>query len=769
MPNLSLRLQGRILIGFGVIVLLSAAVTAFSLWQLTTIQENTSTLGRTSTNAQTAAKTSHLIERSRISRILYASEGVESAAGDFTAAIDEAAQSLNALAENTLSEDRKKTYIQARQDLLDHGQKFTEVIATATAEKEHRAMIRKSGVAMTELTAKLTAAAIALHDPATTQAAVTFESNVIQVRLGTWRFLATKEPGDVVSFRDSVAKAQASLAALEKTTNGTLHSQIEPIAALLGTYAASFELLATDVSRMAALFTEMRAQALSIESRMESAEKDVVNRFNLVQADNLAKVSTSLQVQSILAIVEILLGIGLAIVIGRAIVGPITEMTSAMKHLAEGTVGLTIPCQGRSDELGDMAAAVEVFRQNAIEKMALEQEALRSTASRTRRQEEIDQLVRQFGVSLGGVFNSVSTVSTQMANTSSQLEQSSNNAGRQVSLVTSEINQTASTIQTVAAASQELASSIDEIGRQATASSSMSGDAMEKAKVVVAAFGELSQAAEQIGTVVQLINNIASQTNLLALNATIEAARAGESGKGFAVVAGEVKNLANQTARATGDIGSQIAAIQSATARTAEAIRSISDSVTSVNEVAAAIASAVTQQSAATQEIARSVEQVSSSTITVTGSISQVNDSIQSNLDNAIAVNKTSLKLSSDASSLSEEVKDFLSALQNLSEDQSLSSIRIDQSASATAINGTKTAGRISTISIGMAEFLGSLTAVPGARFDLTIDGFDRTIPTRYVEGGNGIHTLQLPLNHEHLTYMSQALKTFEARKVRSA
>ncbi|WP_051002358.1 methyl-accepting chemotaxis protein [Magnetospirillum molischianum] len=725
-------------------------------------------MGRTSTNAQTAARISHLIERSRISRILYVSEGMEGAAGDFTDAIAEASKALGALAENTIDAGRRESYLQARRDLLDHGEKFRHVIMAVTAENTHRGELRKRGETMTLSTAKLTAAAIAIHDPAVTQAAVTFDSSIILVRMGAWRFLATKETDDTIGFKDNVEKALANLTALTKISNGALRPLADPVAASIKEYAATFELVAADVETMDKLFVEMRDQALSIENRMETAEKNVVERFNRVQAENIEKVTTSLQVQSILAAVEILLGIGLAIIIGRVIVGPIIEMTSSMKHLAAGSVQIDIPCRGQTDELGDMAAAVEVFRRNAIEKMSLEQEALRLNAARTRRQEEIDQLVRQFGVSLGGVFNSVSSVSTEMADTSSQLEQSSNDAGSQVDLVKNEIDLTSSTIQTVAAASQQLASSIDEIGRQATTSSNMSGDAMEKAKVVVESFSELSLAAEQIGTVVQLINNIASQTNLLALNATIEAARAGESGKGFAVVAGEVKNLANQTARATGDIGNQITAIQSATARTAEAIRSISDSVMSVNDVAGAIASAVTQQSAATQEIARSVEQVSGSTITVIASISRVNNAIQSNRDNAIAVNQTSLRLSSDAKSLSEEVKDFLSALQNLSEDQSLSCIKIDLPASAIAENGTRTSGRVKAMSIGTAEFIGQLTAATGARFDLTIDGFDRTIPTRYVEGGNGLHTLQLPLNHEHLSYMVQALKKFETRQARA-
>jgi methyl-accepting chemotaxis protein len=440
---------------------------------------------------------------------------------------------------------------------------------------------------------------------------------------------------------------------------------------------------------------------------------------------------------------------------------PISRITESMRRLAKHDMTVEIPGIGRKDEIGTMVEAVQVFKDNMIKADKMETERHQDQSMRARRQEEVDQLVGFFGRSMSGVFESSSAASADMAKTSSLLAESATESGEQTKLVMHEIGQTSASVETVAAASQELSASIEEIGRQANESSRISSAAMEQSKDVVAKVEELRGAAEQIGTVVELINSIASQTNLLALNATIEAARAGEMGKGFAVVASEVKSLATQTGKATEEIGGQIAAIQAATMRAAEAIQGIASTVQQVNEIAGSIASAVVEQSAATQEIARSVEQVSSSTVAVTKSMEKVTTAVGKNGEGAVTVKESATVLSRDSETLSGEVKEFLGALQILVDgQQSLSMTAINAPATA-AIEGRNIPGRVSKMSPGLAYFSGALAVTPGTLLELTIEGIDRALRVRFVETGAEGAVLQLPLNHEHLSYMAQMLSRF--------
>jgi methyl-accepting chemotaxis protein len=338
---------------------------------------------------------------------------------------------------------------------------------------------------------------------------------------------------------------------------------------------------------------------------------------------------------------------------------PMRALSVSMEELAGGNFAVVLPGLGRKDELGAVAGAVEKFKVVSEQKARDEAEAKikQDQIAAQQRKAEMVRLADSFEAAVGEIVETVSSASTELEASAGTLTATAERAQEVTTMVAAASEEASTNVQSVASATEELSSSVNEISRQVQESARMAGEAVDQARTTNDRVSELSKAAARIGDVVELINTIAGQTNLLALNATIEAARAGEAGRGFAVVASEVKALAEQTAKATGEIGQQITGIQAATQESVGAIKAISGTIERLSEIASTIAAAVEEQGAATQEISRNVQQAAQGTQQVSSNITDVTGSASSQVLSAAQ------SLSSDSNRLKLEVGKFLDSV----------------------------------------------------------------------------------------------------------
>src|SRR5438309_11061235 len=409
----------------------------------------------------------------------------------------------------------------------------------------------------------------------------------------------------------------------------------------------------------------MTESAAAINKGSGAMKSDLLADQKRLEEESQATVGETEQLILMLAAGGFLLGVVWAFLLGTGISRPMIAMCKAMRELASGNFDVVLPGLGRKDELGEMAAAVEEFKVQAVakaERDAASQEAQNKAASSARRAELI-RFADEFEAAVGTIVSNVSASSVQLEQAAGTLTRTAETTQSLSSQVAGASEEASSNMQSVATATEGLSTSVDEIGRRVRDSNRIAEAAVVQAEQTDGRIGKLSRAAQQIGDVVKLITAIAEQTNLLALNATIEAARAGEAGRGFAVVAAEVKSLASQTARATDEISSHISGMQGATQESVAAIKEIGGTIGEISSIASAIASAVEQQGGATQEIARSVQSVAQGTQEVAGNITQVNRGATETGSASEEVLNSAQTLSTESTRLRQELDRFMTTI----------------------------------------------------------------------------------------------------------
>ncbi len=445
---------------------------------------------------------------------------------------------------------------------------------------------------------------------------------------------------------------------LENPVRRKLAAEIAP---LLEAYGTAFkDVHDTIVARNTIIKGEMDVIGPKVAVEVEQLKLAVKKEQDTLGPATVSAINTTKITMLVVSALSILFGAAAAWFIGNGISSPINNLTGAMGRLAEGDTSSEIAGTERGDEIGDMAKATEVFRENAIERVRLEEESGAEGLKRQQRQAKIDSLISGFRTDIEDVLARVGENMDQMAQTTGALTNIAEQASGQANGAASASEEASANVQTVAGAAEELSSSIREIGQQVSQATEIVASASSSAASTNEQIEGLATSAQKIGDVLTMISEIAEQTNLLALNATIEAARAGEAGKGFAVVASEVKELAEQTAKATDEISQQISDIQSATKVAVTSIRGITETMEEVNAITNSIAAAVEEQDSATAEISRNVQEAAAGTGEVTENITGVNGAVAETRQSAEQMKSASVDVTTQTENLKQTVDTFL-------------------------------------------------------------------------------------------------------------
>ena len=695
MPTMNLNIGARLILGFSILCVLLAGVVGITIVKVRTVNEATER--NVNLRVPTAMAANDMVSGVYASLaslrgwLITGNAVFKAERAVFWKEIQTRGSDMDRLATEWTNEKNKSDWKQAKPllDELRSAQDKAEAIAH-TIDDEPAAKILATEAAPLAKSMLRNATAI-IDDEAnipSTDARKTLLIGFADMRgsmamaIGAIRaYLLTADMTFKKEFEELWALNQKKFDALSKRRSEMTPEQLKAFESLVEARAKfsplppkMFEIRASDRWNMAQWFLTNEAapranKLLDIFSGDKSAEGSraggmVARQQDMLTTDGRAVLSeTGFLVTLLWVLLGIAIGVAatVAYLTNRSIVPPILNMVGAMGQLASGNHAVEIPATDKRDEIGLMARAVLVFKDNMIKARELAAKEAEAIKQRVARATRVNELTESFDANISSVLRSVASASTELQATASQMTSTAEETSTQATVVAAATEEASTNVQTVAAATEQLASSVTEISRQVAQSSTIAQKAVAEADRTNATVQGLYKEAAGIGDVVKLISEIASQTNLLALNATIEAARAGDAGRGFAVVAAEVKSLAEQTAKATDQIGSQVASIQASSSEAVSAIKGITATISEMNEIASAIASAVEEQGSATQEIARNVQQAALGTNEISSNVSGVRHAATDTGAAAQQVLTASNELSRQSETMRGEVEIFLS------------------------------------------------------------------------------------------------------------
>jgi methyl-accepting chemotaxis protein len=764
---LHLGLRSRLYLGFAVLVAFGLGVAGFGMLGLSSVTGSVKNMDAITANLVRVQSVAGDLEVIRRAANRYRIDADPGSLTDMSQAETRAAGLLVESANATLSEERRKLYNGIGETLRTATADSDALVRAYQAGFAARAKLFTGGDELTAATARLVAASQAGTNAALATAAGHVESAILLVRVANWRFLATLDPKGPATFKTNQEKAAAALTALEGLATDDVKPLITPVRDALTAYATNFVLTSADlIEGTDRMDNGLRPHIQAMQKQAAEALASLQQGYDRNAAESMAGADQTMWLQAIVAGGAAAIGAVLALLIGRSIVRPIASMTAAMTRLAEGDNDVDVPARENTDEIGAMARAVEVFKQNAIESRRLTAANAKDQAARDRRQAAMDTHTQDFGTSVSGVMASLGQSAGKMQTAANEMSEAAKRTRNSSSGAVEGANASARDLNSVAVAAEQMAASISEISRQVTHVTTAVGKAVDRAAETDKKVAGLSDTADRIGDVVRLITDIAGQTNLLALNATIEAARAGEAGKGFAVVASEVKTLATQTARATDQIGAQIVAIRTSTGEAVDAVRDVGLAIGQVAAVASAIAAAVEQQAAATREISASVQNVTQATNNAAQAMEQVLVIAEQTDTASHSVLTAADEVGQTADTLRVEVNDFLDAMKRGDGEERRTFERIP-GAGATASLTLQGVGMVQAvvkdISLGGVALVCNRTAPAGTEVKVGLPG-GANVSGRIARSESGLLTVAFRQDPATMALLDRALAAIKSR-----